>query len=275
MYILNDLAIETTRRCNLKCGHCMRGEAQDIDISKEIVDMILDNEEIVRIHHLCFSGGEPTLNPEIIIYAIDKIISERKNVLEIVTVTNGQIFNRELVEAFNRFNQYRNERLRQIIEEKYKDDKASLEKALRDNTDEHARISLSTDRFHHPIPQEVRDNYNKYCKGILLVDKDIDDKNLFKTGFSKIGNEFNYTLKPLRYFKERDYYLVFDNIYITANGFITSEGNGQYEDMDRINMGNISDTSLTKVLANYGVPKAGAPKIEYCEDTLNSGATLK
>ncbi len=271
MYALHDLAIETTRRCNLRCGHCMRGEAQNIDISKEIVDMVLDNDEIARIDHICFSGGEPTLNPEIIIYAIDKIISERKNVFEVVTVTNGQIFNRELVEAFNRFNQYRNERLRQIIEEEYKDtnDKASLEKALRDNTDGHARISFSTDRFHHPIPKEVRDNYNKYCKGIVLVDKDTEDSRLFKTGFSKIGNEFNYELKPLRYFEENDYYFVVDNIYITANGYITSEGNGQYEDMDRINMGHISDTSLTKLLATYGVPKANATKIEY------NGATLK
>ena len=276
MYIIHNLAFETTRRCKIKCKHCMRGNSQDVDISKEIIDTVLDNKEIKRIDHICFSGGEPTLNPEIIIYAIDKIIAERIDVHEVVTVTNGQIFNRELVEAFNRFNQYRNERVRHVIDEEYKDsnDKKWYEKLLRDNTDGHVRISFSTDRFHPPIPNEVRENYYKYCKGIELVDKDTEDKNLFKTGFSEIGNEFNYELKPLRYFQQKEDYFIIDYIYITANGYITSEGNGQYEDMDRINMGHIFNTSLTEIMATYGMPKGGATKIELKGRTLTNKPQL-
>lgn len=55
--ILEDLAIETTRRCNLKCDHCMRGVSQNIDLTPEIIDYILENDEIKRINHICFSGG--------------------------------------------------------------------------------------------------------------------------------------------------------------------------------------------------------------------------
>lgn len=43
-YILNNIAIEVTRKCNAKCSHCMRGESQNIDTTKEIIDSILNNE---------------------------------------------------------------------------------------------------------------------------------------------------------------------------------------------------------------------------------------
>lgn len=261
-FILHDLAIETTRRCNMKCEHCMRGESQNIDASKEIIDMILNNEEIKRIDHICFSGGEPTLNPNIIIYAIDKIIAENIDVLEIVMVTNGQIFNKDLVDAFNRFNEYRNQRSkRQLMAHYSKLGKDVLDSIIQENTDGHVRITFSIDRFHYPISQEVRDNYQKYAKGIKITEKDIDDKDIYKTGFATIGNDFNYKLDQLGYCKDGEYYMVIDNMYITATGFITSEGMGQYSDMDRINMGHLSNTTLSEILATYGTPVMNAPKI--------------
>lgn len=261
-FILHDLAIETTRRCNMKCEHCMRGESQNIDAPKEIIDMILNNEEIKRIDHICFSGGEPTLNPNIIIYAIDKIITENIDVLEIVMVTNGQIFNNDLLEAFNRFNEYRNQRnKRQLMAHYSKLGKDVLDSIIQENTDGHVRITFSIDRFHYPVSQEVRDKYPKYAKGIKITEKDIDDKDIYKTGFATIGKDFNYKLDQLRYCKEGECYMVIDNMYITSTGFITSEGMGQYSDMDRINMGHLSNTTLSEILATYGTPVMNATKI--------------
>ncbi len=261
-FILHDLAIETTRRCNMKCEHCMRGESQNIDASREIIDMILNNDEIKRIDHICFSGGEPTLNPNIIIYAINKIIAENIDVLEIVMVTNGQIFNKDLVEAFNRFNEYRNQKNKQELTMEYNQfGYDGLEEAIQQNTDGHARITFSIDRFHYPVSQEVRDNYQKYAKGIKITEKDVEDKDIYKTGFATIGKEFNYKLDQLRYCKDGEYYMVIDNMYITATGFITSEGMGQYSDMDRINMGHLSNTTISEILATYGTSVMHAPKI--------------
>ena len=37
-YVFHCLTFEVTRRCNLVCKHCMRGKAQNIDLSKEMVD---------------------------------------------------------------------------------------------------------------------------------------------------------------------------------------------------------------------------------------------
>lgn len=36
--IFDEIAIELTRRCNLKCAHCFKGEAQDVDMPNEIID---------------------------------------------------------------------------------------------------------------------------------------------------------------------------------------------------------------------------------------------
>ena len=262
-YVLNDLAIETTRRCNLRCGHCMRGECQNVDASYELIDMILGNEEIKAINHICFSGGEPTLNPDVIIYAIDKIISENLNVYDISMVTNGQVFNRELVEAFNRFNEYRNQDTRKhILERCSRLSKDLLDRLLKDNTDEHARITFSTDRFHHPVSEEVKENYKKYAKGLRITEYGVKDEKVYKTGFATIGKDFEYQLAPVRYTLDGDAFLVIDNIYVTSTGYVTSEAMGQYTDMDNINMGHISDTSITKMLGLYGTPVMKCPKIE-------------
>ena len=102
-FILESLALESTRKCNLKCGHCMRGPSQNIDLTNEIIDTFFNNNDIKRISNIIFSGGEPTLNPEIIVYTINKIITENIDVCNIAMVTNGQIFNKEIVDAFNRF----------------------------------------------------------------------------------------------------------------------------------------------------------------------------
>lgn len=34
---LNEFAIEITRKCNMKCAHCLRGEAQKRNIHKKYI----------------------------------------------------------------------------------------------------------------------------------------------------------------------------------------------------------------------------------------------
>ena len=55
--IYHELGIELTRRCNEKCEHCLRGDAMDIDLSKEVIDALFDNNNIRLIENLLLSGG--------------------------------------------------------------------------------------------------------------------------------------------------------------------------------------------------------------------------
>lgn len=266
-FILESLALETTRKCNLKCGHCMRGPSQNIDLTNEIIDTFFNNNDIKRISNIIFSGGEPTLNPEVIVYTINKIITENINVCNIAMVTNGQIFNKEIVDAFNRFNEYRNIRVKEKIIKSYSK-LEFLEKLITDNTDNHARITFSTDRFHKEITNEIKKQYYEYAKGLEITEYSTKDEKIYKTGFSTIGQEFTYQLEKLDYYKERQYYTILNNIYITANGYLTSEGMGQYSDMDNINMGHVSDTTIREILYKYGTPVFNTESISFSPKLL-------
>ena len=44
---INDLTVEVTQRCNMKCRHCLRGDAQDVDIFLSDIDGLLNQTEAI------------------------------------------------------------------------------------------------------------------------------------------------------------------------------------------------------------------------------------
>lgn len=86
---MNCLAIEMTRRCNMNCKFCGKGQAQNLDINKEIIDKTLDEMDGVYIEALRISGGEPLLVPNLICYLIEKIIEKHIYINNVCIFTNG------------------------------------------------------------------------------------------------------------------------------------------------------------------------------------------
>ncbi len=66
MYV-QDLIIEVTRKCNLQCQHCLRGNVQRKNINVPMIEEFLVNNEILSVGSLVLTGGEPFLNPKGII----------------------------------------------------------------------------------------------------------------------------------------------------------------------------------------------------------------
>jgi len=56
-----DLVIEVTRRCNMKCEHCLRGHAHNLDFDTKMLSEFIKNNGIKSIDVITFSGGEPSL----------------------------------------------------------------------------------------------------------------------------------------------------------------------------------------------------------------------
>lgn len=56
---LHNAVIEATRRCNMKCAHCLRGEPQNKSMPREHLLNFL--RQISYISDVTFTGGEPTL----------------------------------------------------------------------------------------------------------------------------------------------------------------------------------------------------------------------
>jgi len=42
---LEYLVIEVTRRCNLRCDHCLRGDPQNLDLDVSLVSRLFDQVE--------------------------------------------------------------------------------------------------------------------------------------------------------------------------------------------------------------------------------------
>lgn len=84
---LYSLIFEVTRRCNLSCEHCLRGDAQGMDLSRETVNKVLDNVESIGC--LTLSGGEPTLNMPMVRYIFEEIQRRKIPMSSFYIVTNG------------------------------------------------------------------------------------------------------------------------------------------------------------------------------------------
>lgn len=61
---IDSLILEVTRRCNMCCPHCLRGDAENMDADIDLIPQIF--EGITEVGTLTFSGGEPSLNTKYI-----------------------------------------------------------------------------------------------------------------------------------------------------------------------------------------------------------------
>ena len=84
---IGTLGVEVTRRCNLQCAHCMRGDAQEKDLNINALDRLLCKTECIDT--LVLTGGEPSLVPEICSQVLTLIKAHMIPVNSFYCVTNG------------------------------------------------------------------------------------------------------------------------------------------------------------------------------------------
>lgn len=124
--IYHDVVIETTRRCNMQCAHCMRGEAQNKDISLETIDRFLDTTEHIDI--LTLTGGEIALNVNAIEHLVEELDRRKIPLGSFYAVTNGKEVTPEFMAAMIKLYMQT------------------------EDFDEMNGLALSKDEFHEPIP---------------------------------------------------------------------------------------------------------------------------
>ena len=88
--MINSLVIEITRRCNMQCMHCLRGEAQGLSFNPEILDEFLRINRVEYIGDIVFTGGEPSLEGDKINQCIDVLAANKVDVSNFYIATNGK-----------------------------------------------------------------------------------------------------------------------------------------------------------------------------------------
>jgi len=92
---IDSLVIEVTRRCNMSCHHCLRGDAENMDMNLDYVRSLFS--KIDTVNTLTITGGEPSLVPQIINKIIDISNEENVYVGRFYLVTNAKKITMEFI----------------------------------------------------------------------------------------------------------------------------------------------------------------------------------
>ncbi len=234
-----ELSVEITRKCNMKCAHCLRGDAQNKTISKEVIDSLLD--QINSIGQLTLTGGEPFLEPEMIEYLFTGIIKRKIPILEVGCMTNGSIKSAALAHSFNKMAVY----IAKV--NPFKDDKEKFSRLV--------QFKMSKDPYHDKIDQDsFIDFYRHYANEHVCVDvRDGTGLVLTNTGRAEsLKVQKRYRVTPYRVNVDDKTGSVGTSITIGYDGAFSVGGMKSYAQLDSNNYGNIMVTPMSDLIAKYG-----------------------
>lgn len=232
------LQVELTRRCNQSCAHCCRGDAQDIDLTKEIIDAFIEKNDIYYISTLLFSGGEPTLNGEMLEYFVDKIIEKDIDVYSFMFGINGLSYSQALVDGLNKLRDY-------II---LKSDSKRYCPGI---------LMISQDQFHKDADPQVVEKLSQLSyfspidKHIMKEENILPYGRALENGLSRQDPDLSELIDYEKKYKIKEYegdtYLVIDYQYIAANGNVINDGCPSYDLMDQYALGNVKRQSMEDI----------------------------
>lgn len=228
------LGLEITRKCNLKCAHCLRGDAQHLSMSTAVIDKILDSSAGIKT--IFFTGGEPFLEPDLIEYVVDQVIERDFECFGMAVITNGTIMNDNAIRCIKALNKFA-----EWSRKKY----PNLGIAL---------IEISNDHFHDKESSNAclkfyEQYIDKFTK--LKFVGEIETKNIenvgraVQTGVATEDITKVHALPRRIYINENN--AVVCELYLSCTGDLYLSEFHSWEDIDENSMGNIMQESLVKI----------------------------
>lgn len=162
----SSLSIELTRRCNLACKHCLKGDPENVDISNEVIDSLIDT--VNAIYSVQFTGGEPMLAIDRIQYLLEAAKRADIVIFGLSLVTNGTILNDEIISVFKDWHNY----IKKWCDEDVDPSKLIL-------------IGVSTDVYHGDEAHERFERYKEAFEGIATVTENKGGEIPHKMGRAK------------------------------------------------------------------------------------------
>lgn len=192
--VIENLIIEVTRNCNMRCQHCLRGDAENRKFDISILKNLLDQN--VRIGQVTLSGGEPSMVP----FTIENIMMLMKQYQDSIDhfyiATNGKNISPEFVIACLAWYLYSDER-------------------------EMCAVELSND-YYHSIEDSQEESL---LNGLSFFRKKYQDDN-HETKLIREGNARDITDEEGRTVKaEFDSEYQGESIVITSEVYLNCEGN--------------------------------------------------
>lgn len=234
---INELVFEVTRKCNMHCAHCLRGEAENLDMPHRVIEKAIS--QVASIDTVVFGGGEVSLVPEKLEELLEAFRASGTPVNGFYAVTNGKTVSDDFLVSMLHWYSF-----------------CGYE-------DECSGLALSCDEFHEHIPEKNK----MLLRGFSFL-REEDKKNDWKHDYLlNEGRAKNLTGYKKRELSANDFneLEVDDNgncwlemAYITCNGDVLSTCDASYDDQERFKLGNVFDTDwVEKMVAHYDATLCG------------------
>lgn len=230
---INDLALEITRKCNLKCEHCLRGNAQNKTMTEDIMHNLF--QHVDHIGMLTIAGGEPSLAIDTLKKLHQHLVWYDVTVDNIFLVTNGKRVSKQLLEIYARLYNYCSDKDISgfaISNDYYHQTARGFHRPVYDYIDK----LYDTDEY---LPEEKIYEHTSKNKSMRLLArgraKDWGDDNKPYLDCLKLDDLDNPTK-------------ITGEMYVCYDGTVVGDMNMCYLDMKKYARGNVND--WTKLLSN-------------------------
>ena len=244
-YVFAGLTVELTRKCNMKCPHCMRGDAQEKTMSTDTIDRLI--EDVDKVAFLSVTGGEPLLEMDRLLYLIQSI-SNKWDIVALDIVTNGSILDERIIGAFETFCSV--------------DPKRNVLFSISKDEYHTAGAHETAMSFYKPLVQEANARLNPSDgNGITLDYHNVAERTLGYSGRAKAIIDKSKKKKKLSKALSVDEIgshrlkiknnSVYCNVFITADGGITTPNGMEYSKEDANIFGYLSDDTLSSIIKRF------------------------
>jgi hypothetical protein len=234
---INNLIVEVTRRCNMKCEHCLRGNAQRLDMSQEVIGRLFD--DVGYVSSITFTGGEPSLAVPVIEKIIEAARMYRVDIGNFFVVTNG--------------------RTSKPVAKRLALALLDLYSTLCDHEEGITGLTVSGDAYHDP-DVKIPDVY----RGLSFFTEErhgpTSEEGVIRTGRAEFNGIGLREARKLGRFEvdgdvEADRPSV-DTVYVSANGNVVNDCDCSYKDIDAQTRGNVLRETLTTIVRRDYTPDA-------------------
>ena len=221
---LSYLIVEGTRKCNMKCAHCLRGNAQRVNMDNSVANIV--TRQVDSIYSITFTGGEPSLNSEIIRNFQYGFMFNDCSISNFWVTTNARFYKSDFAEAL--------ENLYSLCDEK-----------------DMCRLTISGDQYHF---NQSRKAFDEYSQLVFFSDErmqPIDDWNLVNEGMAKKNQFGTKDIVPSKKISSYSIYgddlYIDDMVYINALGDVLLNCDLSYRSQKKSTIGNIFNESLKDI----------------------------
>lgn len=239
------LILEVTRRCNMSCAHCLRGPAQNIDMTEDIMRKTFKIFD--EIDSLVFSGGEPSLNIPLLQKTVDYIINHDIFIENFFIATNGKENVDELLQVLDQLYIHTQSSWIKTREAEHEYKKTTIRLINGYFSENIGYLALSSDPYHGPIPTEniIKLMSRKYFTTNKIQDFASDHSIIRRGNAVYLPADLTQPVKTQTF---EAYDGIFEQIYINAEGLILPDCDQDYANQQYDSCGSVFDEDILDTL---------------------------